>query len=65
MGIAVRHNGDYQLLNGNEVGVLLLDFIADVYKRQHLYLYCSWCFCFNLDCNRNYSNYETSKIKKI
>ena len=28
MGIAVRHNGDYQLLNGNEVGVLLLDFIA-------------------------------------
>lgn len=28
MGIAVRHNGTYQLLNGNEVGVLLLDFIA-------------------------------------
>lgn len=28
MGIAVRHDGTYQLLNGNEVGVLLLDFIA-------------------------------------
>ncbi len=28
MGIAVRHSGAYQLLSGNEVGVLLLDFIA-------------------------------------
>lgn len=28
MGIAVRHDGEYKLLNGNEVGVLLLDFVA-------------------------------------
>ena len=27
-GIAVRHNGDYVLLTGNEVGVLLMDFVA-------------------------------------
>lgn len=29
-GIAVRQNGEYQLMTGNEVGVLLLDFIARV-----------------------------------
>ncbi len=28
MGVAVRHNGAYALLTGNEIGVLLLDFIA-------------------------------------
>jgi len=28
VGCAVRHRGDYQLLTGNEVGVLLLDYIA-------------------------------------
>lgn len=28
MGIAVRHNGRFELLSGNEVGVLLLDFVA-------------------------------------
>lgn len=28
VGIAVKHNGKYELLTGNEVGVLLLDFIA-------------------------------------
>ncbi len=27
-GIAVRQNGEYRLMSGNEVGVLLLDFIA-------------------------------------
>lgn len=28
VGIAVKHNGKYELLTGNEVGALLLDFIA-------------------------------------
>lgn len=28
VGIAVRHNGDYVLLSGNEVGMLLLDYIC-------------------------------------
>ena len=28
VGIAVRHDGDYRLLNGNEVGLLLLDWLA-------------------------------------
>ena len=28
VGCAVRHQGEYQLLTGNEVGVLLLDYIA-------------------------------------
>ena len=28
MGLAVRHSGEFVLLNGNEIGVLLLDFIA-------------------------------------
>ena len=28
VGIAVKHNGDYVLLTGNEVGALLLDYIA-------------------------------------
>lgn len=28
VGIAVRYNGDYKLLTGNEVGVLLLNYIA-------------------------------------
>ncbi len=27
MGIAVRHNGDYTLMTGNEVGVLLTDYV--------------------------------------
>jgi phosphoglucomutase len=29
-GIAVRHNGEYRLMTGNEVGTLLLDFVARV-----------------------------------
>lgn len=33
-GIAVRQNGKYQLMSGNEVGVLLLDFIARARKEQ-------------------------------
>lgn len=33
-GIAVRQNGKYQLMTGNEVGVLLLDFIARARKEQ-------------------------------
>ena len=33
-GIAVRHNGDFVLLNGNEVGVLLLDFVARMRRRN-------------------------------
>lgn len=33
-GIAVRHNGEFVLLNGNEVGVLLLDFVARM-RRQN------------------------------
>ncbi|WP_101698277.1 phospho-sugar mutase [Clostridium minihomine] len=28
VGIAVRHKGDFVLLNGNEVGVLLMDYVA-------------------------------------
>lgn len=27
-GVAVRHNGEFALINGNEMGVLLLDFVA-------------------------------------
>ena len=33
-GIAVHQNGNYQLMTGNEVGVLLLDFIARARKEQ-------------------------------
>jgi phosphoglucomutase len=33
-GIAVRQNGEYRLMTGNEVGVLLLDFIARARKEQ-------------------------------
>ncbi len=33
-GIAVHQNGKYQLMTGNEVGVLLLDFIARARKEQ-------------------------------
>ncbi len=29
VGIAVPHDGEYKLLSGNEVGLLLLDFLAD------------------------------------
>ena len=32
VGIAVKHEGDYVLLTGNEVGVLLLDFLCQVKK---------------------------------
>jgi len=28
VGVAVRHNGDYTLISGNEMGVLLLDFVC-------------------------------------
>ncbi len=35
VGIAVHHEGDYQLLSGNEVGVLLLDFIAKLRTNLH------------------------------
>lgn len=34
VGIAVKHNGKYELLTGNEVGVLLLDFIAKQRKAK-------------------------------
>lgn len=34
VGIAVNQNGEYVLMSGNEVGVLLLDFIARVKKEQ-------------------------------
>ena len=33
-GIAVRQNGEYQLMSGNEVGTLLLDFICRVRKEK-------------------------------
>ena len=32
VGIAVKNGGEYQLLTGNEVGVLLLDFICQIRK---------------------------------
>ncbi len=34
VGIAVNQHGDYVLMTGNEVGILLLDFIAGVKKEQ-------------------------------
>ncbi len=34
VGIAVNQKGDYVLMTGNEVGILLLDFIARVKKEQ-------------------------------
>lgn len=34
VGIAVNQNGEYVLMTGNEVGILLLDFIAKVKKEQ-------------------------------
>ena len=41
VGIAVNQNGTYMLMTGNEVGIILLNYIApvsythlDVYKRQ-------------------------------
>lgn len=34
VGIAVNQNGEYVLMTGNEVGVLMLDFIARVKKEQ-------------------------------
>ncbi len=34
VGIAVNQNGEYVLMTGNEVGILLLDFIARVKKEQ-------------------------------
>lgn len=33
-GIAVRQDGDYRLMTGNEVGVLLLDFICRMRRKQ-------------------------------
>lgn len=33
-GIAVRHNGEFVLINGNQVGVLLLDFVAKMRRRN-------------------------------
>ena len=32
VGIAVKHRGDYVLLTGNEVGILMLDFLCQVKK---------------------------------
>lgn len=34
MGIAVRHNGDYTLMTGNEVGVLLTDYVFSKKKEN-------------------------------
>lgn len=34
VGVAVRHNGNYNLLSGNEVGVLLTDYIARAKTEQ-------------------------------
>ncbi len=34
MGIAVRHNGDYTLMTGNEVGVLLTDYVFSKRKEN-------------------------------
>lgn len=34
MGVAVPHNGGYQLINGNEMGVLLIDWLARM-KAEH------------------------------
>ncbi len=34
VGIAVNQNGEYVLMTGNEVGIMLLDFIARVKKEQ-------------------------------
>lgn len=34
VGIAVPHGGSYELLSGNEVGLLLLDFLADCATRR-------------------------------
>lgn len=33
-GIAVRHDGQYRLLTGNQVGVLLTDYLAGAYKAE-------------------------------
>lgn len=35
VGIAVRHQGDYPLLSGNQTGVLLLDFICLMRQQQN------------------------------
>ena len=34
VGIAVPHNGDYVLLTGNEVGILLLDYVSNAEKAR-------------------------------
>lgn len=34
MGVAVRHGDDYVLLNGNEVGMLLLDFLCSIAEER-------------------------------
>lgn len=34
VGIAVAHNGKYQLLTGNEVGVLLLDYVCNMLETR-------------------------------
>ena len=34
MGIAVNQGGEFVLMTGNEVGILLLNFIAQVKKEQ-------------------------------
>lgn len=34
VGVAVRRDGDYKILTGNEVGLLLLDFIAEQKTKQ-------------------------------
>ena len=34
VGIAVPHNGEYVLLNGNEVGVLLLDYVSTMLEAR-------------------------------
>lgn len=36
MGVAVKHNGEWILLNGNQVGILLTDFILSNTKQEEL-----------------------------
>lgn len=35
LGVAVKHNCDYQILSGNEVGLLLCDYVLRVLKEQN------------------------------
>ena len=37
LGVMVRHNGSYRLLNGNEIGCLLLDYILKTKKEKSIF----------------------------